>query len=146
MGVFGRLLRRARGAPPFAMDAALACAILLAGVFELTGLIHPSDWPKGIRQGFLPILLMVGWALPVAFRRKYLGAAYVVSRLAVLISILIWTVDSFTVAFVITQVVLVYSAAEQWLAPLAAAALVAENVINVALTLFPYREAFHISG
>jgi signal transduction histidine kinase len=125
---FPRSIRRV---PPFALDLALAAAVLIVGILDLTFWVRPSDIPPHFHVGFESYVLMTLSGGALALRRKKLWAGYSVWLLTEWGGLLVHSVAMYRYGATIIQVVWVFTLAEQCWIPVAAAGLAAECALDV---------------
>src|SRR5438552_13303038 len=132
MALIEALRVRIRKVAPIAFDAALALVALLVSVLEIAWWIRVRDPQFPGHANALAYLLMCVSAAALAFRRKYLFAAWAVSRLAVVVAVLAHTVYAEDVGVHIVIVVWVFTIAEQCSLPVAIAGGIAEYALVIA--------------
>jgi signal transduction histidine kinase len=125
----GSFVERIRRVPPFALDVALALALLIVGVLDLH-LLHPSDVPPHWHIGWSAYALFAVVTLAVAIRRKKLPAGYALWVTAVVIGTLTRSMFALVTSGVLVEAILVFSVAQLWSAPAAVAVLIIEFALD----------------
>jgi signal transduction histidine kinase len=136
MAALDSFMERIRRIPPFALDAALALAVVLVIVLDLARWLPARD--PGAHAKALDYVLMSVSGAALAFRHRKLWAAWAVSRLAAipLLAHLVYIDD---IGTHILAVLILFAIAEQCSRPVAVAGLAAEYglVVSTAFLVVP---------
>jgi hypothetical protein len=136
-------MERIRRVPPFALDVALAFAILLVSVLDLAVWVQPADIPSDFHAGWLSYVLMSVAAVALGLRRRHLLAAYSLWVLAGVVGTLAHSIFVVRSSWLLPEFVLVFSLAEQWTLPTALGGLGAEFALDIfSLFYSPWVQGF----